>query len=352
MVPTTTGVGLRRSLGQAASTFHLTQAAKAICNAYRMQKELSKIEDSTREEFEADNLRNFFVGFIWFLARTPIPQFLNEAALPELLPRNITNKKYLMCSTLEKYLGQVKELMRRKFPDHDEFQGLRVGEDPPWWSSLLAGFTRECTRFHLTLNEDDVVFGDTHTRAIYRTNNNKPYVGDPRPNSLATHRHETLHETDHQGSWHSHNIVADVASQVDLKLILSTLMRRADPALSGKEFQKRCWVAFLFMGAGRGGEIKFLNFMDWMWHVYLQALNTSWTQPKTLDKFAMGFVADAQEYETDIFHAMGCFWAVERGLHRTPQQKKSGISNYLFPDLHSVTDGRDGRCSSVPASDH
>ena len=72
----------------------------------------------------------------------------------------------------------------------------------------------------------------------------------------------------------------------------------------------------------------------------MQGLDIHWTELKAMKKYSMPIVADLDSYLTCIFHALGCFWAVERGLYRTDEQSRSGLNNYLFPDLHKSGDNK------------
>ena len=89
------------------------------------------------------------------------------------MPRNIDNKKCLLASTLEKYIGQIKEEFRRRFPEHPDFSSLSNPEkdDPVWFARMMVQFVNKCDRNHIQFKgNDDIEFGDTKTQPLYRDN--------------------------------------------------------------------------------------------------------------------------------------------------------------------------------------
>jgi hypothetical protein len=315
-----------RRLGSASATVGLSIAALNLCNGYRKKKNLCPISEAVYAEFEADNLENFFLGFTCFCASTPIPTHADE----DLMPKKAENKRCVMVSTLKKYIGQAKEELRRKFPEHPDFTGLKSNDDPSWYTGMLAAFERECNRFHMKIKgNEDIVFGDTTTHPIYR---NATADQDPENDWQLEDNDEA------GGAGGKVPKVVDYISLVDLKFICKKLLRES--TFQSTNLQSRAILITLWMAAGRGGEVKFVDFSEWQYHPKLGVTDIGWTELKVLEKYSMPMIPDREGFWLDTFHAWGCYWAVEKGLYRNESAKISGHSNYLFPDLHNMTDAR------------
>ena len=330
----------------------MSDAALACANAYRAAKGLCPLQEAKHEEFVEDNLEHYLCDFCGWLSSHLIPQHLDEKKLPELVPKNPKNKKHVMCSSLKKHVSGTKELLKSMFPQHPDFQS-QADPDPSWFSTLLLQFETECTRCHLTVaKDDDTVFGDTDVKPLHRSLGFNERVkawhdwkhGMTKKEPTESVGHETvdleLEMEDEKSCWPDYTIIAKPQAHIDVKAILHHLMEKADPAVSNSNFEKRCWILQVYLSAGRGGEVKFQNYADWDFNYYLQCLNTQWTQPKVLKKLAMGIVADKSDYEMDFFHALGCCWGPEHGLHRSPEKLKSALSNYVCPSLHATSDSK------------
>lgn len=316
-------------LGQAAATDGQKKSAVKLCNAFRLRKALCPIDDSTFEEFEEDNLENFFLGFCRFLSSTPIPTYADDTGLR---PRNPNNTRLIMVSSLKKYIGQVKEKIKELHPTHPDF-GTANG-DPSWFTSMMTAFVTECTRFHLKLKgNDDVVFGDTCVQPLYRNN-----FMAPGP----TEEFEWFIEEEQQPATNRAGRLTskDVISMVDMNYVCKGLMREADIMVNNNRFQDRCMLVTVFLAVGRGGEVKFNDYSEWQYHPRFQVTDIGWTELKVLEKYSCPMVPDADSYILDFYHALGCYWAVEKGLYRTQTAIRSGVGNYLFPSLHKITDRR------------
>jgi hypothetical protein len=65
-----------------------------------------------------------------------------------------------------------------------------------------------------------------------------------------------------------------------------------------------------------------------------------WSQLKTLYEHNMTFVSDALSYQCDLFHALGCYYALEKGLLRTSNGLGKNYRDlFVFPELHGVGNG-------------
>ena len=103
-----------------------------------------------------------------------------------------------------------------------------------------------------------------------------------------------------------------------------------------QNFEKRCQLVFIYNGVGRGGEIKFQQYSDWMWDSRFDTIYTTWHESKTLQHYAIPMVPEKSNYVCDWYHSLGCFYAVEQGLFRNT--KNSSVSDFVFPRLHKLRD--------------
>ena len=133
--------------GKAESTINLNDCGNWFCNAYRNKRGLCTLQDSTPEEFEADNLESFFYDLCYFASSTPIPLGFNN----DFEPKNPEQKRLVMHTTLAKYIGQGMVTIRHYHPQHADFEGLKSDEYPVWYTSLLGQFKPACINYHLKL---------------------------------------------------------------------------------------------------------------------------------------------------------------------------------------------------------
>lgn len=304
-------VTVGRQLGQAEITASADASALRLYEVYRSRKGKAPFESMRFIEIECDNLENEIFSFARWCSSTPIPKFFQN----DLQPRGQNNDapvKLLLKATLSKYIGKVLLLIRRKFPQHEDFMELRRAQDvPQWWTRLRPVFERECDRFHMHLGSE-YTFGETSVRPLYSDNEAVGY------NSTTIH---------------------DYISVIDLRSILLRLMKDAKIACDrdGK-LQHRTCLAMLFHAIGRGGEPKFQDYSEWMWHPRFEVLDPGWTELKMLEKYAMPMVPHKNHFVDDIYHCFGSFWSVESGLFRSQQPDQQAIASYVFPDLHSLVD--------------
>ena len=318
------------NFGHAESSLAVRSAALRLCNAYRRNKQQCALEESVITEFENDYLESFFVNFCIFCATTPIPCGFTA----DLKPDQPSNKRCIKVTTLTKYIGQVKEYLRCRFPLHPDFpKGGSGKEDPTWYKPMMDEFVRLATRFYLKMKgNEDIVFGDTRCQPIYRENRRVPF-------DVETGEDIYWFEVDEEDVTDGTPDYTDYISQVDMMYLMKTLMKGGN-MLNSKSYQQRCWLLILFLACGRGGEVKFIDYSEWQWHPFLQALDIGWTELKCLEKYAMPMVCDKDSFLLDFFHALACFFSVEKGLYRHVSTRDSGTSNYLFPDLHCVTNSK------------
>lgn len=142
---------VKRKIGQAPST--VSGYGPAIKLFDRYQTEVMndpKLADLTEGQVEADNLFNLLSSFGSWMANTPIPN------------QNRVNKdKVLDVTTLGQYFGRVKEALRERFPDHEQFKL----EDKEWWRDLLKSFLDEAKRVQRNGHDD---YREAASRPVYK----------------------------------------------------------------------------------------------------------------------------------------------------------------------------------------
>jgi hypothetical protein len=330
-------MGHTQNMGLADSTVNVKNAAKNFGEYFRKLNDLPPLDDAIYEEFADENLKAYFLAFCKWASSTAIPAYADE----NMQPSNRENKRLCQRNTIEKYIIQIKEWIKSKFPHHPDFQSPESNFNPSWWTELLEQFRVKCDRFHQTIKgQGDTVFGETNYQPLFRTNQFEeipgisergPFFRDPE-NSLEPWfpSFDETKLTDHD----------DLISQIDLTYMLKNLCRNASTLRVNDKLQHRCWLLLLHLAVGRGGEIKYINFKEWTWHGWAQALDIGWTEVKVLQKYPMPMVMDAHGWLFNVFHALGSFWMVEDGLYRTPRQMAAGHHNYLFPMLHATATGK------------
>lgn len=293
-------------MGQAEATSAGYASALKLFDYFQREVVQSPpFEDLVFGHVEADNLQCLLMAFGSWLARQKVPRYHDPGTLAPRRNDPGTVVEYLTVATKVLYFGKVKTAFKQKFPDHPEWS--RSSDPEEWWTSMRAGFERECDRNQLR-SED--TFGDK-TRALYRSNRDEN-VSILRDTELTT-----------------------LLQTIDLSYVCGNLMKRAGLG-TRQSYEKRCWLIMTYLSAGRGGEVKFQQYRDWVWDPRFQITNTHWTELKTLSFYAMAMVPDSESYHCDFYHALGSFFAVENGLFRTHADGPK--SNFVFPSLHALRD--------------
>ena len=99
--------------------------------------------------------------------------------------------------------------------------------------------------------------------------------------------------------------------------------------------EQRCQLVTLYNGVGRGGEIKFQQYADWMFDCRFDVTDISWHEAKSLQTYSMPIFPDSAGFYCDWYHSLGCYYAVERGLFCS-NKKSTGVSDFVFPRLHKL----------------
>ena len=290
---------LVNTIGVADSTLSGYKSALKIHDAYRHF--IGVPVAMNYDEIRGENLQLYFTNFLTWLSTTPIPIYGHFD--DNMLPTNPSNKQRATVRTLLLYIGKVFKAIRQVFPNHEDYKNKDVDTFfPDWYSSLRKEFDTEHTRFTLDNPDGELVFGVTKTRPLYR-DNGKLFGKNP-------------------------------FSYCDLTHMFQEMMHKANK--TNHLMEERMQLLMIYLAMGRVGEVRFQNYKDWEWHQYLEVLNQSWTEMKKLQKYAMPMVPDYESFYFDIYHAMGCYIAVDFGLVRTPEQKNRGMENVVFPSLYNV----------------
>lgn len=305
------GAGGARLLGEAAATAASGDSAMKLYEVYRERKGKLPFDRMRFVEIESDNLENEILNYSIWCSSTPIPRYFDS----NLQPKSQNQEgpmKLLVTSTLAKYIGKALLNIRRKFPEHPDFTGLKPNEVPGWWTRMRPQFEKECDKYHLTIGSE-FTFGETTVRPLYSNNISVGYQQSDLP-------------------------INDYVSIIDLQSILKRLMNDATLNCSSEgKLQQRAWLAILYSAVGRGGEVKFIDTADWMYHPLFEVTDIGWTELKTREKYAMPMVPNKKDFTFDFYHSLGSFFAVENGLFRSGDDQVA-IQSYLFPDLHGYVD--------------
>jgi len=125
------------------------------------------------------------------------------------------------------------------------------------------------------------------------------------------------------------------ARKIDLNYLATQLFRT-------ERFTELAKIVITWKAIARGGEVKFLSYKRMFFDELYNLLFTQWFQRKTLKSTPIGFAAEFEHPESCVYLALGCYWAVDRGLVRnvvgepgTPQDRRS---SFVFQDLHDIQD--------------
>ena len=296
------------SLGQSQSNLNVGNSGDRLARVFRRINGLPTRMPAA--EIEGDNAEIYFLRFCRWVATTPIPVRFTD----DLLPVNDDSKRCCTTNTLAQYIGQHLKAVRLLHPNHPDWQQQNTSRSPDgplWWPSMRDAFMKESQRFQLTIS-GDVIFGDTKTRPLYMDNGN--------------------------GLLQDDSLIQDYIGYIDLKYILRKLVCGA--SISGNQkLQQRCWLGITNSAIGRGGEIKFQDYNEWLWHPKFEVTDIRWTELKRLAAYAMPMVPHkAGGWELDFYHQLACYYAIENGLHRSEKEIEDGLLNVVFPDLHQLQD--------------
>jgi hypothetical protein len=217
----------------------------------------------------------------------------------------IPNKKRAgkVCSdaTTKQYFGQTKEAIK------EASSWCSIWEDEKeWYPKLLENVAKAASR-HLLSGDAD--FKDEKCRALYR-------------------RIDRSYLIQTQHGWIE-------LPGIDLENVCHQLI--AAPysyPRRGSRYQKRAQIILTFLGAARGGETRFLRYDYCWWDDWNHCLEWIFTQIKVLKMKRIYTVNDYDSYIFDLFHALGCFFAVEKGAYRRDPEARS--AKFVFQDMQQI----------------
>ena len=129
--------------GRAPSTIGGDEAAKKFYNTFRaLRGKETTFDQMLPSEIESDNLEMEIVDLLIFITNNPIPVGYGKSFKPPGVeedhdePLNDEPVKVLTEKTLLQYVGNIVQLFKQKFPNHEEFVGLSSNETPEFWSRL------------------------------------------------------------------------------------------------------------------------------------------------------------------------------------------------------------------------
>ena len=237
-----------------------------------------------------DHLQKLMLDFGTYLVQIDIP-YANRV---------------LSAETKSKYFEKLKEALKEKFPKHKAF------DDERWYTSLRKDIEKGATRTNLLSNESF----ENKTLPFY------PLLVDTYVREK--HRSLILH--------------GDLTYASDMRSLCCLLIKAAGgpgKMVEGGPLQQRVWFVMSMLAIGRGGEIKFQRYDEWHWDELFQAIDSTWTEIKTLTQHCMLFGPDKESYLCDFFHAFGSFFSVENGLYRA-RELDPAIHKFVFPHLHGI----------------
>ena len=238
-------------------------------------------------------------AYATWLADTNIPlnfeKYLNDSSL--------VPSKFLKYTTLNEYLGKALNLLEKICPD-----------DPLWKDDGLRGefsgasFKKACQR---SQQQKSDTFGQEPKLALYR----KARHGDGETTTAPPHWMNLLNVEDIGKNMLRGTKIGDVATGLAAKRLALVLTKH---------------------GVGRGGEVKYLDTAHFKFDPFLMALDTMWTEQKTLNRYSCPFVPNKDEPYSDVFHALGSYVVVERGLYRMQSDDGKKLNTHLFPQLRTM----------------
>ena len=310
--------------GLAQSSLDTRAAGLKIFNAWRTINNMPALADTTVDEFTNDNLEHLMFSFAGWMSCTNIPQYLKVSSLPALESSH-RNVKYLSVNSKEKYLIAVlNEIKKKHGRDPLMKDTLTVnGENPGWFTTMKTRFVNAATRFQMALLEDpDNVVGEADVLALTRPRF-KEVEFDP--------------EDAREDLWFLDTPDAQV-SAFDLKHVMTNFIRRSMLGMNSKTLLYRAQVSAIYNGIMRGGEVKFQQFNKWQFLPSIPCLEVMNEELKTCKQTQCPMVPDAESPLLCYFHSHACYFSVESGLMRTEDQLRKGHGNFVYPELHAISD--------------
>ena len=243
-----------------------------------------------------EECENILTGYSLYLSSTNIPhnhqQYLQN---PNLIPT-----KFLEPSGLVNYLSKAINLFKK----------------------LLNTYNNEFLKDEMAVKD---ISGVSFTKACRRSKNNKD-------SNFGIESKIGLYRTARLGASSSHP--PHWINLMNCNDICNNMLKETKNGdTQSRLTEKRLALVMTKHAVGRGGESRSLDFNTMFYNPHFDHLDATWVDTKTLKKYACPFVPNKDEYPTDVFHSMGCFFVLGRGLRRF--QKEDGtISTRLMPYLN------------------
>jgi hypothetical protein len=125
------------------------------------------------------------------------------------------------------------------------------------------------------------------------------------------------------------------------------LLQLCQGLIKKDKFLERLHIMLLWDAIGRPVELKFLNWLEVLYDARYESIDMWWPSIKTITAQIMLFVSDKEHSEMCIYHCFGAFFAVDRGLWRENDGRKT-LQYFLFPKLHCYGENYISRLISNP----
>jgi hypothetical protein len=278
-------------LGNAAATGAGDKSAMKWANTWLSENEgVESIANITETHVEGNNMRRILRAMLSEFANSNVPYSRGGG--------------YLKADSKQTYVSKIKEEFCHRFTKHEFWNEIHDG-----WSALLEQFNHAAKRFDQMGGRST---SSTKAMPIYKS------ISDLPMGAIAMQDIGVL--------------------ATDLKGILMGLLAAANnrKELSAGLYQKRLELIFCKNADGRGGEHFLLKWTDAYWDYRFDMPIFTWELQNQIDDQVMVFAPklfSETAYVTDMFHAMGCYFIMERGAAN--KMRDPCIRSFVFPDLHS-----------------
>jgi len=116
-----------------------------------------------------------------------------------------------------------------------------------------------------------------------------------------------------------------------MKRIMKTycsLMKGANESKIKILVNRRCCILMTYLAIGRGGKVGHASWSRSKWYFDQQLLWMNWNERKTGMQKPMTFNCDAECFEMDFFHALGCTF-----IFNSNNSNENNLTNFTFPEL-------------------
>ena len=283
---------LSRDIGRADSTIEQDKSAINLLNHFLVQiLNMNEIDDIDIEELN-EECENILMGYSHYLRNTNIPlyhkRFLKN---PELIPT-----QFMTHSGLMNYLSKAINLFRKLLGTRNEF----LNNEEAVQDISGVKFARACKR---SQQGKDSTFGIESKIGLYRV---------ARLGASGCPHWINLYNCD------------DICKNM--------LKETKNGDTASRLTEKRLTLVTTKHAVGRAGEASGLDIKHMHFNPFFSHLDAVWVDKKNIKSYACPFVPNKDGYGTDVFHALGCYFVLGRGLYRTPGEDNK-LSTRLMPYL-------------------